>query len=78
MTKDEACLKMGREVMRMVSDLRHAAGSDAGYARRSVTFADGSEVQLFIVNKSALADAFEQEAARQYDVLDVVPASKTN
>jgi hypothetical protein len=74
---DRVCLKMGREIVRMIADLERAAGKDAGYARRTLTYRGGS-VELLLVNQKALADLFERAAAREMDVADATPLSQLN
>ena len=78
MTADEKrCLGLGQMVVRMISDVRKQAGSDAGYARRGVTF-PGGEVHLFVVNDPQVADLFDAAAAQAYELMDAVPASEIN
>jgi hypothetical protein len=74
---DEACLKLGREVSRILSDLRKVAGDETGYARRRITFPGGA-VDLFLVNDPKLGDAFEAAASAGYTVHTVVPPSARN
>ena len=75
---DEQCLKLGREVVRMIRDLKKVvAGKDTGFARQEVTFPGGS-VHLFVVNDEELAETLERAAAGGYDVQEAVPPSKAN
>jgi hypothetical protein len=67
---------LGREVARMIHDLRSVSGEETGFARR--TFNIGGEVHVFIANDKHLADAFEAAAASRYDVKDVTPPSQRN
>lgn len=78
MSDDEKrCLALGQMVVRMIHDVRKQAGSDAGYARRSVTF-PGGEVHLIVANDSRLADLFDEATAKAFDVADATPASEIN
>lgn len=73
---DEVCLKLGREIVRMIRDLR-VAGADAGYGRRKFTF-PGGEVHVVIANDAKLADLFEAAASRDYAIETVTPPSQKN
>lgn len=78
MTADEEqFLKIGREVVRMIHDLRSASGQTRGYARRKFTF-PGGEVHLLIANEKRLADLFDAVAAGVYDVAEATPPSQRN
>lgn len=75
---DEVCLKLGREVVRMIHDLRkRVPAGDTGYGRRKFTF-PGGEVQLILAADSELADCMENAAAATYDVQSVTPTSEVN
>ena len=45
---DETCLRIGREIVRMIHELRDAAAGDTGYTRRRFTFGANGEVYVFI------------------------------
>jgi hypothetical protein len=76
MSKEEkTALGLGQMVSRMIADLRKQAGTETGYARRTVTF-PGGEIQLFIVNDSRLSDLFDKTADAAYRVVNAVPASQ--
>lgn len=78
MTKDdEACLKLGREVSRMIRDVVATPGGDTAYGRRRITF-PGGEVHLLIAKDSTLADVMEAAADKMYDVETITPRSQTN
>lgn len=78
MTKDdEVCLKLGREVVRMIHDVRKASGDETGYARRHITF-PGGDVHMLIVNDGALANLMEAAADKNYNVISTTPPSKRN
>ncbi len=72
---DEACLKLGREVVRMINELRAMTGEDTGYVRREINFLGGS-VHLFIAKDSTLADVFDDAAESRFDVQDITPPSQ--
>lgn len=74
---DEQCLRLGREVVRMIGELRGTAGSDAGYTRRTFTF-PGGEVTMFLVVTDELAGLLEAAATKAYDVATVTPPSQVN
>lgn len=74
---DEQCMRLGREVVRMVRDLARATGSDTGYARRGVTF-PGGDFQILVVNDPVLADQMEAVADEKYAVQTVTPHSQRN
>lgn len=78
MTKDdETCLKLGREIVRLINELNKTARGDTGYSRRKFTYPGGS-VHLFIVNDEDLAALFDSAAKSRYDVTSVTPPSQTN
>jgi hypothetical protein len=72
---DEVCLKLGREVVRMIRDVQTTAQADAGFARRRLTFPGGA-VHLFVVNDEELADVFERAACDEYSVRTVKPPAR--
>ena len=74
---DETCLKLGREVVRMIHELLDTAQGEAGYASRKFTF-PGGRVHLFIVNSEELRALFDAAAASRYDVKSVTPPSQMN
>jgi len=74
---DETCLKLGREVVRLIHELLSSAKADTGYTRRTFSF-PGGEVYLFIANDPKLADVFDAAAARHFDVANVTPPSQVN
>lgn len=78
MTKDEKTfLNLGKEVVRMIHDVQKTAKTDAGYARRNITFPGGA-INLFVVNTDELAEAFEAAAERHYSVTTVTPPSQVS
>lgn len=74
---DEVCLKLGREIVRMIRDVRSVAGNETGYARRKFTFPGGG-VHVLIANDSELADLMELAASGKYNVQTAVPPSTKN
>lgn len=74
---DEQYMKLGREIVRMIHDVRKIAGEETGYARRTFTFPGGA-VQVFVVNDERLADIFDKAAAVTHDVSSVLPPSTRN
>jgi hypothetical protein len=78
MTKDdETCLKLGRELVRMIHELQDVSQNDVGYTRRRFTF-PGGEVHLCLVKDKSLADLFDAAVASRFNVTDVTPPSQTN
>jgi hypothetical protein len=67
---DEVCLRLGREVVRMIHDVRRLAKAETGYARRTITY-PGGEVILFVANDPKLADAMEEGPYLNYNVIGV-------
>ncbi len=74
---DEVCLSLGREVVRMIHDLRNVSRGETGYCRRCLTFPGGA-VHLLLANDPALADLMEAAARRAYDVITAIPPSQTD
>lgn len=74
---DEVSLKLGREVIRMIGELKGAVQADVGYMRRTFTFR-GGEVVMFLVNTDELADVFEKSADAHYAVSNMTPPSQVN
>ena len=75
---DQVCLKLGREVARMIRELVETVPStDTGYTRREFTFPGGS-VHLFIARNAEVADTFEKAAAEKFTVVDQTPPSQVN
>jgi hypothetical protein len=72
---DETCLKLGREIVRMVHEM-NALGETA-YTRRTFTYPGGA-VYLFVANNAELAAVLDAAAIRQYDVITLKPPSQTN
>ncbi len=73
---DEVCLKLGREIVRMVHDLR-AMGDEASYGRRKFTY-PGGEFYVILVNQAPVADAMESAVKATYHVKDILPPSQMN
>jgi hypothetical protein len=73
--EDEACLNLGREVMRMIIDIRAVTTTEHAYARRRFTFT-GGEVYVLIANDAVVADHMEHAAEAQFDVVTVRPPSE--
>jgi hypothetical protein len=74
---DEVCLKLGREIVRMIRDLWKTPKADVAYGRRHITFT-GGEVYVLLANNRGLADTMEKAAAKAYDVKSITPDSQTN
>ena len=74
---DETCLKLGREVVRMIHELRDATQGERGYSSRKFTYPGGA-VHIFIANDDALAALFDAAAASNYAVESVTPPSQMN
>ena len=66
---DQACLKLGREVVRMINDLRkRVPAGDVGYGRRHIFF-PGGDVYLIVASSGELAAAMEAGAAKDFAVM---------
>ncbi len=74
---DEVCLELGREMVRMIHEVRNVAHGDAGYARRTFSFPGGAVI-LLLANTSELADLMEEPVRRKYRVKTVTPPSQTS
>ncbi len=74
---DEQCLKLGREVVRMIRHLMQAGQGETAYARRCLTF-PGGEVYLLLANDPTLADVMDKAAASTFQVENVTPPSEIN
>lgn len=78
MTRDEMqFMKLGREVVRMIRDVRAVAKDETGYARRQLTF-PGGEVTIFVVNDKRLADLFDKASAAVHEIAEAIPPSTRN
>lgn len=75
MTQDEAqFMKLGKEIVRMIHDVRKVAKDETGYARRTFTY-PGGECCIFVVNDKRLADIFDKAAEATHRVANAVPPS---
>lgn len=79
MTADEETFRyLGRELVRMIHDVRQIAqNGDVSYVRRLLSF-PGGEVEILLASNSALADRMEEGAKRRYDVHEATPPSQLN
>jgi len=75
--EEQACLRLGREVARMIHDVRKASGSYVSYARRKFTFPGGS-VEILLTNDSNLATVMELAVKEGYAVESITPPSERN
>lgn len=75
--EDKALLGMGKQVVRMINDLRKTSGRDAGYAIQKVSF-PGGHVYLMIANDKALVDRMERAVESGYAVENAIPPSTVN
>jgi len=76
MTRDDmACLNVGREVVRMIHELRAKAKQDIGFTRRSISF-PGGEVILLICD-TEVAETAEKAIAAKFTVETVDPDDDT-
>jgi hypothetical protein len=81
--EEKQYLALGKEVMRMIGDLRSAtqttdpAKENLGYVRRELTFRNGS-VTMILCSDTRMADAFEHGMAGAFDVQDATPGSQVN
>ena len=67
-------LKIGREVVRMIYEVRAVAAEDAGYARRTFTF-PGGQVEMLLANNSKVADLMEEAVKTSFYIQSVTPGS---
>ena len=74
---DEVCLKLGREIVRMIRDLKKSAGDELGYARRVFTY-PGGEAHVILANHKTIADLMDQSAQAAHQIVDSVPHSQKN
>jgi hypothetical protein len=74
---DETFLKLGKEVVRMIQDLRQVSGGETGYTRRCLTF-PGGEVHVILANSPQLTDLFETVVAGEYNVESAIPPSRAD
>lgn len=79
MTQDEeSYMKLGKELVRMIYDVRKVSGDEDGYARRKFTFNDG-QVIVFVANSERVAELFEAAAKSGYEnVENAIPPSTLN
>lgn len=79
--EDEQCLRLGREVVRMLCDVlkvkQQGSVGDTAYARRTITF-PGGQFDVFVVTDSSLAAVFENAASQAYEVQTVTPPSQVS
>jgi hypothetical protein len=74
---DEECLRLGREIIRMIHDVRKVAKEETGYARRKFTY-PGGEVHIIVANDARLADIMDQAASKAFQVTEATPPSAVN
>lgn len=74
---DEQCLKLGREIVRMIRDVQKVSQGEPGYCKRRFTFPDGA-VTVFIANNEDLAEVLDKAASRKYAVENAIPPSTLN
>jgi len=72
---DEVCLKLGREVVRMIRDIRKTAGVGSAYATRKLTF-PGGEVYMLLANQKELIDLMHAAAEEKYAITGAIPPSQ--
>lgn len=75
--EDEQCLKLGREILRMVRDLAKASGGEYGYARRRFTY-PGGEAHVILANHKQVADVMDAAAAKAFEIANATPHSERN
>ncbi len=76
-SEDQACLNLGKMIVRMINDLTRVAGDDTGYARQRISY-PGGEVFLCIARNEELVRIWEEAAERVYKVIDAIPPSQAN
>lgn len=74
---DEQFLKLGREIVRMIHDVRKVAGNETAYARRKFTF-PGGECHIFVVHDERMANLFDVAAEATHRVANAIPPSTKN
>lgn len=72
---DEVCLKLGREVIRMIRGLRKDTSGEYGYARRMFTFPGGS-VEMIIASHREIADLMDKAAAKAFEIAEKTPSGE--
>lgn len=75
--EEEQHMKVGREIVRMIHDVRKVAGQETGYARRKFTY-PGGECHIFVVNDGRLANLFDAVAEATHRVANAIPPSTKN
>jgi hypothetical protein len=73
--EDEQCLKLGREVARLIRELYASTSGERGYSIRRFTF-PGGEVHMILCNQSELADTMDAAASAKYEIAKVSPLSE--
>jgi hypothetical protein len=77
---DQQCLNLGREVIRMLRDLKIVAArnpGDTAYAKRTITYPGGS-FDLWVVEDPNLSKVLERAATESYRVDTATPPSTLN
>jgi hypothetical protein len=78
--EDEQCLRLGREIVRLITDLRSvpaARGTDVAYALRDISF-PGGRAYIFVTTDKEVAELFDYAASNRYEVKSATPRSQTN
>jgi hypothetical protein len=68
--EDEQCLRLGRMVFGMITDVQATPATDVCVAQREVTF-PGGKVSIFIVRGDELAALMRKTAEGSFDVVDM-------
>lgn len=77
-TEEKELIKAGRELHRMISDLRTAAANgEATYCRRVISF-PGGQVHLMMTTDDEVAAYMESGIAGSMEVVSRTPASEVN
>lgn len=74
---DEQCLKLGREIVRMIRDLQKVSGGETGYARRLFTY-PGGEAHVILSNDKRVADLMDAAARKAHEIAEALPPSLQN
>jgi hypothetical protein len=75
--EDEQCMKLGREIVRMIRDLAKTAGRERGYALRRFTY-PGGEAHIIVANHAEVADVMDKAAAKVFAIAEATPPSEVN
>ena len=76
--EDRECLRLGREMLRLMREVYSTPQSDVAYCRRRFTMRQGGAVNVFVVRGDDLADAIDKAVEARYAVTTVTPKSEVH